>query len=165
MTFTGRRVVTGHTPDGKSTVLFDPTLELFGATQEAGNEARKGAASRVYWTTAELPANNDGTTDMATQEVATALDAGSLIRIVRYSPGVTPRRHRTSSVDYVVVLSGSIKVQLDDQTVELKEGDVLIQRGTVHNWINDGTEPCVMFYAMTGARPVSTNGKVLWPQG
>ena len=165
MVFTGRRIVTGHTADGKSTVLFDSELELLDGAKESGNEARKGSASRVYWTTAELPANNDGATDMATQEVSTALDSGSLIRIVKYDPGVTPRRHRTSSVDYVAVLSGSIKVELDERTVQLNEGDVLVQRGTVHNWINDGPEPCIMFYAMTGARPVAINGKVLWPTG
>jgi len=165
MTYTGRRVVTGHTAEGRSTVLFDSTLELLGAAQEAGKEARTGAESRVFWTTAELPADNTGTEDMATQEVSTALDDGSLIRIVKYSPGVTPRRHRTSSVDYVAVLKGSIKVELDEQTVELHEGDVLIQRGTVHNWINDGTEDCIMFYAMTGAKPVQVAGRTLWPEG
>lgn len=165
MAYTGRRVVTGHTKDGKSTVLFDSTLELLGGQSESGSEDRKGSTSRVFWTTAELPANNDGTADMATQEVSTALEAGSLIRIVKYEPGVSPRNHRTSSVDYVAVLSGSIEVQLDTETVKLNEGDVLIQRGTIHNWINNGTQPCVMFYAMTGAKPVEADGKTLWPKG
>lgn len=165
MAFTGRRVVTGHTADGKSTVLFDSTLELLGGANESGREERSGSTSRVFWTTAQLPADNDSSSEMGTQKVATALEDGSLLRIVQYSPGVTPRRHRTSSIDYVAVLSGSIDVELDTQTVTLDEGDVLIQRGTIHNWINHGTEPCVMFFAMTGAKPVEVDGQTLWPEG
>jgi quercetin dioxygenase-like cupin family protein len=165
MAFTGRRVVTGHSAQGTSTVLFDSVLALLGGDDESGKENRQGSTSRVLWTTAELPADNHGSTDTATQDVPTAVEWGSVLRIVRYEPGVTPRPHRTSSIDYVVVLSGSIDCELDEQTVTLREGDVLVQRGTIHNWVNRGTEPCVMFFAMTGARPVSAHGSTLWPTG
>jgi quercetin dioxygenase-like cupin family protein len=76
--------------------------------------------------------------------VSTAETDGTVFRIVQYSPGVTPRHHRTSSVDYAVVLSGSIELELDNATVRLGPGDVLVQRGTIHNWANSGTEPCVI---------------------
>ena len=33
-------------------------------------------------------------------------------------------------------------MELDTETVTLHAGDVLVQQGTRHNWINRGTEPC-----------------------
>jgi len=58
----------------------------------------------------------------------------------RHSPGRTPM-HRTETIDYVIVLAGELEMQMDDSTVKLKAGDVLVQRGTNHAWINRGTEP------------------------
>jgi len=54
---------------------------------------------------------------------------------------------------------------LDDTTVYLKAGDVLVQRGTIHNWINRGTEPCVIAFVLIAAKPVTAGGKVLHAQG
>ena len=62
-----------------------------------------------------------------------------MFRIVEYRPGVAPRNHRTESLDYAVVLSGEIDMELDGSVVHLRAGDVLVQRGTVHNWVNRGT--------------------------
>ena len=39
----------------------------------------------------------------------------------------------------------------DGQTVRLKSGDVVVQRGTIHNWVNNGTEPCIMAYVLIAA--------------
>ncbi len=165
MAYTGRRVVTGHTADGKAKVLFDSVLPLLEGSQQSGKESRKGASSRVFWVTEDLPAKLTDITDTATQEVSTALANGTVLRIVQYDPGVTPRDHRTRSIDYAIILSGSIEVQLDTQTVKLNAGDTLIQRGTIHNWINNGTEPCTIFFAIVGAEPISIDGKELPAQG
>ena len=54
---------------------------------------------------------------------------------------------------------------LDDTTVHLNAGDVLVQRGTIHNWINRGTEPCVIAFVLIAAKPVMVGGKVLQAQG
>jgi hypothetical protein len=32
-------------------------------------------------------------------------------------------------------MSGEVDMVLDDTTVHLKAGDVLVQRGTIHNWV------------------------------
>jgi quercetin dioxygenase-like cupin family protein len=53
------------------------------------------------------------------------------------------------------VLSGEIDMELDDGvTVRLRQGDVLVQRGTIHNWVNRGTQPCVIAFVLVAARPV-----------
>ena len=43
----------------------------------------------------------------------------------------------------------------------LKAGDLLVQRGTIHNWVNKGTAPCVIAFVMVGAKSVTAGGKVL----
>jgi quercetin dioxygenase-like cupin family protein len=73
---------------------------------------------------------------------------------VRYQPGVAARNHRTDSIDYAVVIAGAIEMELDDGVVvKLKAGDVLVQRGTIHNWVNRGTEDCAVAFVLISARP------------
>jgi len=51
--------------------------------------------------------------------------------------------HRTKTIDYVVILSGAINMRLEDSSeVQLKAGDVLVQRGVYHKWVNRGKAPC-----------------------
>jgi hypothetical protein len=45
--------------------------------------------------------------------------------------------------------------------VHLRAGDVLVQRGTVHNWVNRGTQPCVIAFVLVAAKPVERNGRKL----
>ena len=79
---------------------------------------------------------------------------------MRYEPGVSPRNHRTDSIDYAVVISGAIDMELDDGVVvKLKAGDVLVQRGTIHNWVNRGTEACVIAFVLISAKPVTAGGQ------
>jgi hypothetical protein len=49
--------------------------------------------------------------------------------------------------------------------VKLKAGDVLVQRGTIHNWINRGTEACVIAFVLVSAKPVTVGGKTLNAHG
>jgi quercetin dioxygenase-like cupin family protein len=154
-----RRVVTGHTPDGRAKVEID---EL--ATNVISN--RPGASSCVVWSTKGFPVDNDGFSDPTGTSFKTTVEGGTVFRVVRYEPGVTPRNHRTDSIDYAVVISGAIEMELDDSVlVKLKAGDVLVQRGTIHNWINRGTEPCVVAFVLVSAKPVSANGKQLHAEG
>ena len=89
-----------------------------------------------------------------------------MFRVVRYQPGVVPRNHRTDSIDYAVIISGAIDMELDDGVmVKLKAGDVLVQRGTIHNWINRGTEDCVIAFVLISAKPVTAAGKPLHAVG
>ena len=54
-----------------------------------------------------------------------------------------------------------IDMQLDESVVTLKAGDVLVQRGTIHNWINKTDRPCVIAFVLIDAKPVQVGGKVL----
>jgi quercetin dioxygenase-like cupin family protein len=154
-----RRVVTGHNETGRAKVEVDEI-----ATNVISN--RPGASSCVVWSTKGFPVDNDGFADPTKASFKTTVDNGTVFRIVRYEPGVTPRNHRTDSIDYAVVISGSIEMELDDGiVVKLKAGDVLVQRGTIHNWVNRGTEPCVVAFVLISAKPVTANGKPLNAEG
>jgi len=108
------------------------------------------------------PAGNSGDFDGAARKVGTTLPGGTVFRVIEFSPGVAPRVHRTDSIDYAVVLSGEIDMELEKGTeVHLKAGDVLVQRGTLHNWINRGNAPCVLAFVLVDAKPVEAGGKVL----
>jgi quercetin dioxygenase-like cupin family protein len=158
MSFQLRRVVTGHDENGKATVKIDEICTNV-------KENRPGAQSVVVWTTDSSPANNDGQEDESTRKTGTTLKGGSVFRVVRFHPGVTPRNHRTDSIDYAVVISGEIDMDLDGEVVTLRQGDVMVQRGTIHNWINRGTEPCTIAFALIDAKPVEINGKRLDAHG
>ena len=154
MTLKIRRVVTGHDAQGRARVAID---ELCGNVISR----RPNHASCVVWSTGEFPADNGDERDGAAREVATTDPNGTVFRIVEYQPGVAPRNHRTESIDYAVVLAGEIDMELDGETVGLRAGDVLVQRGTVHNWVNRGAEPCVIAFVLVAARPVERNGRKL----
>lgn len=161
VTYECRRVVTGNTPEGKSSVLYDSSLMLVeqaSATAGPRQEDRAGAASRVMWTTQGFPVHNLDTSDPGLRQVQTAESDGTVFRIVEYAPGVTPRKHRTNSIDYAIVMAGSIDVELDNDTVRLDAGDALVQRGTIHNWVNNGTEACVIAFVLIAANPATANG-------
>ena len=115
----------------------------------------------MIWTSEGFPVDNDGSADTSARKVGTTLDNGTVFRVVSFGPGVTPRNHRTDSIDYATVISGEIDMELDGTSVHLKAGDLLVQRGTIHNWVNKGTTPCVIAFAMVGAKPVTAGGKVL----
>jgi quercetin dioxygenase-like cupin family protein len=93
--------------------------------------------------------------------VATTLPGGTIFRVLELAPGVTPRNHRTDSIDYAVILRGQVEMVLDDTRVTLHAGDVLVQRGTIHNWVNNGPEPCLIAFILIDAKPVKVDGKVL----
>jgi quercetin dioxygenase-like cupin family protein len=117
------------------------------------------------WTTEGFPVDNTGKEDAGQRKTGTTLDNGTVFRILELAPGVSPRNHRTDSIDYAVVMSGEVDMELDDATVHLKAGDVLVQRGTIHNWVNRGTEPCVIAFVLIAANPVTVGGKVLRAEG
>jgi len=144
-----RRVVTGHDPEGKSLVKWDGGVEAL--------SGRPGFSFFPLWATKKLPAEL-AEEDPNTWELGTSLSGGSVFRLGRYETGVATRWHRTDSVDYAIVVSGEIWMQLDKEEVHLKAGDVVIQRGTMHNWVNRGPEPCVMLFVLIATEGGQSTG-------
>jgi mannose-6-phosphate isomerase-like protein (cupin superfamily) len=153
-----RRVVTGHDDQGHAKVLID---------ERVGNvmSPRPGALYSVIWSSDGFPVDNDIELDPSGKKIGTTISNGTVFRIVSFGPGVAPRNHRTDSIDYAVVMSGEIDMDLDGTIVHLKAGDVLVQRGTIHNWINKGSEPCVIAFVLISAKSASAGGKLLPAQG
>jgi quercetin dioxygenase-like cupin family protein len=150
-----RRVVTGHNDKGHAIVEVDEM-----AKNVISN--RPGAESCVVWSTKGFPVDNDGFKDPTAGDFKTTVENGTVFRVVRYAPGVTPRNHRTDSIDYAVVMEGEIDMELDDGVVaHLKAGDLLVQRGTVHNWVNRGKNVCVIAFVLISGKPVTAGGKSL----
>ncbi len=154
MAFQVRRVITGHNTNGKAVVKIDEV-----ATHAF--TGRPGATGINVWTTEGFPANNDGEDDAGLRKVGTTLPNGTIFRMLEFAPGLAARNHRTDSIDYIVVLSGEIDMELDDSVVHLKAGDVMVQRGTIHNWVNRGSAPCVLAVILIAAKSVEAGGKVL----
>ena len=64
-----------------------------------------------------------------------------------------PGMHTSVTIDYGIVLSGQVELELDDGvTKRLGPGDCVIQNGTRHRWRNPGTEICVTVFSIVGAR-------------
>ncbi|MFO1081809.1 MAG: cupin domain-containing protein [Reyranellaceae bacterium] len=153
-----RRVVTAHDADGKAVVAIDETSSDVVSF-------RPGATITNIWSSEGFPVDNGGRRDTAKEISGTTRANGTVFRVIEYAPGVTPRNHRTDSIDYAVVLSGQIDMELDDQLVTLRAGDVLVQRGTIHNWVNRYDAPCVIAFVLIDARPVEHGGKALPAHG
>jgi quercetin dioxygenase-like cupin family protein len=147
-------VITGHDPSGRAIVKIDEVAENV-------MSRRPGQSSAVIWSTDTFPAITEGNEDQGLRKTGTTLESGTVFRVVRYEPGVTPRRHRTDSVDYAVVISGEIDMELDGETVTLKAGDVLVQRGTIHNWVNRSNAPAIVAFVLVAAKPVTAGDKTL----
>ena len=101
-----RRVVTGHDASGRATVKIDEIAKNLVSS-------RPGATSSVVWTSQGFPVDNTGNEDAGLRETGTTLDNGTVFRILELAPGASPRNHRTDSIDYAVVMSGEIDMELD----------------------------------------------------
>jgi mannose-6-phosphate isomerase-like protein (cupin superfamily) len=165
-----RRVVTTVGTDGKAVVLFD------GANPHKVVRPNRSVTSRLVWVTDQTPADISGTADRAATNIGIAPPHnGSVFRIIDIPPtppeigklendylhkqigdhaprkGLPPRHplmHRTLTIDYAIIMQGEIDMLLDDSEVHLKAGDVLIQQGTNHAWVNRGTEPCRIAFVL-----------------
>src|SRR5215813_12386400 len=74
---------------------------------------------------------------------------GTVIRITEFAPGAPKFMHRTETLDYALLLSGECDLELDSgEVVHMKPGDLAVQRGTMHAWVNNGPAPCVFAFIL-----------------
>jgi mannose-6-phosphate isomerase-like protein (cupin superfamily) len=169
-----RRVVTMVDRDGKAVVLFD------GANPHKVVRPNRSVTSRLVWVTDQTPADISGPQDRAAVTIGIGPpEGGSVFRIIDIPPtppeieelerdhlhkqigdhaprrGLPPRHplmHRTRTIDYAIIMQGEIDMLLDDTEVHFKAGDVLIQQGTNHAWVNRGTEPCRIAFVLIDSK-------------
>jgi naringenin degradation protein FdeH len=169
-----RRVVTTIDDKDKAVVLFD------GPNPHKKVRPHAQTAARLLWVTDQTPADLSGSKDRAAVDLGIMPPrGGSVFRIVDFPPetaemrkldpntmhqslgdgapkrGLPPRHpamHRTRTVDYAIVMSGEIDMLLDDSEIHLKAGDVLVQQGTNHAWVNRGSEACRVAFVLIDAK-------------
>ena len=174
-----RRVVTGHTAEGKSCFLHDgPAPHVY----------QRSAGSSIVtelWDTSTTPASNRGDADPTDRPFRLPPPRnGSVFRVISYPPDSERRAsleaerasthddgtgragaldrsnarhpgfHKTNSIDYAIVLSGEIWALMEEGETLLRAGDVLVQRGTNHAWSNRAAEPAVLAFVLIDAEPV-----------
>lgn len=151
-----RRIVTGHDAAGRAVIRSDDLLPV--EPIPSGD-----AAFGLVWTTAGVPADNNDETDGRLRDAGLTLRRGSVIRIVDMLPGGQSPFHRSSSIDYGIVLSGAVELELDDGvTTTARAGDIVIQRGTIHLWRNpSASEVCRIAFVLIEAAPVVVGGTPL----
>jgi naringenin degradation protein FdeH len=146
-----RRVITGH--DGRNTakvILDGPASNT--------KTPRDGVSSTLMWSTDAMPADiaiGEGAEDMGARILGTAPpENGSRFIVMEFGPGIESEMHRTETIDYIVMLSGEIDMDMDQSTVTLKAGDIMVQRGTNHAWINRSKEPARLAIVLLDAKPL-----------
>jgi len=152
------------------------------ATNIKEMESMPGLALTDLWETTDAPASNEGTADAVTRPVRLEPPSkGTILRIVEFPPdsqwrdkadamkafesigaghaknssNADPMMHKTSTVDYLIILKGEIYAILENGETLLRPGDIMIQRGTVHSWSVRGEESCVLAAVLVNAHPVA----------
>ncbi len=169
-----RRVLTGHTPEGKSTFMADGY-----APNVKEMPSFPGLALTDLWETSGAPASNAGHADAADRPIKLEPPAkGTILRIVEFPPDANrpqgldgregfkaigashaqdrhssdPMMHQTRTVDYIIVLKGEIYAIMETGEKLLRAGDILVQRGTNHSWSVRGNEPCIVAAVLVNAK-------------
>jgi mannose-6-phosphate isomerase-like protein (cupin superfamily) len=165
-----RRVVTGHDSNGAAVVVSDEIVESF----PIGGE---GSASTFVWgrdDIAHFPDNGTnppitaavpppGGSRLAIMELAPiGVDFDVFVRdtLAQWADPEDAGMHRTPSIDYDFVLTGTVGLELDDGTeVTLRPGDVVVQNGTRHRWHNRGASVARVLSVMIGTHHDVSGGQ------
>lgn len=170
-----RRVVTHQDANGVSRFLMDGDAPNVNVIENLG-----GITITEIWETTTTPATNTGTDDAGANVTALEPAGATVVRFAEFPPhsdealdaatvtdvgdfaegGVFtpsdrhPMMHKTSTVDYIIVVKGEVWSVLEEEETLLKAGDILIQRGTNHAWSNRSDEPCLIAGILIKAEPV-----------
>jgi mannose-6-phosphate isomerase-like protein (cupin superfamily) len=174
-----RRVVTGHDRDGKAVFASDEHVDpltlqlipgaefhrLWGADQtpvfpdDGGPTAQPSYFPPVCGYRFGLftvpPGDAPYRADLDLQAALTEMNE-KLPGMLDYVEPDNPGMHTTDTIDFEVVLSGEVILELDDGAEKvLRPGDTVVQNGTRHRWQNRGTQPAVLAVFITGAHRAS----------
>ena len=171
-----RRVVTGHTSDGRATIASDTEVDAVTVALAPGTEFFRlwGAdetpvfpddgsprPSRSYFPPAggfrfgafTLPPQSVGQPAGLDMESALSECEEKLPGLLAHMENDSPGMHTTDTIDFEYVISGEVWLELDDgKEVHLRPGDTVVQNGTRHAWRNKRSEPCRLVVCIIGAR-------------
>jgi quercetin dioxygenase-like cupin family protein len=158
-----RRIITGHNESGEAVIAADEALPGASLAEDSG---RTTATFFHLWATHEMPVDlgDDAMTRQLEGSASTILGtgSGSVLRIGVLRPGSRSPMHRTESLDYGICLEGECQMELDSgETVTVRAGDVVVQRGTNHVWHNRSDAPCRFAWILLDAQPVEVAGRRL----
>src|SRR5689334_15134331 len=146
-----RRIVTGHDARNVSKVVMDGAATNW-------KSSSPGTVSTLIWSTDRTPADisiGETIEDLGARIIGTAPPAnGTRFAVIDFPPGNVPRMHRTETIDYVIVLEGEIEMDMDNSTVKMKAGDVMVQRGTNHAWANRSDKRARVAFVLIDAVPL-----------
>ena len=170
-----RRVVIGQRENGAAYVVSDgesmrthdfihtPGMSESILWSTRGHELISGE-DQALWVRKRLPGHRDTVfltvtfppdgvfTSAHFDEMAASREQGFLAPdlVDCFEPG-TGGMHATPTVDYVVVISGQIWLDLGgDEPIHLVAGDVVVQNATRHAWRNLSQEPATLAVVMVG---------------
>jgi quercetin dioxygenase-like cupin family protein len=151
-----RPIVTGHDMDGKAIFINDNSFEPI--VIPTGD-----AAMATVWTTASVLADCNDETDGKMRETGTIPKRGSVISIVNMLPRASSPMHRTSSIDYGIIMSGKIELELENGIFKaINQGEIIVQRGIIHKWRNTSkTEICRIVFVLPEAKAFEFDSKSL----
>ena len=162
MTLQVLRVVTGHDETGSAIVASDERMTGI------ASPTRPYISRCEIWSTDKMPVDNSEAAAAAqrngfvVRHNYVGSGQGTVIRITEFAPGAPKFMHRTETLDYAILLSGECDLELDDgKTVHLTQGDIVVQRGTMHAWVNNGSTPCIFAFVLIDADPVEAGGQKL----
>lgn len=139
-----RRVVTGLDEKGRSCIVIEGAIPKLSPINAA-----------FAWRTDTVPADNSGHEDTAVPyQVDLLHTAGSNFAICEFPPHTDAHMHATDTIDYLVILSGSVTLVLEEGEAQLGPGDFVVDRGVMHGWRNDSDEPCIAAVVNLPAHPV-----------
>ncbi|MDF2640361.1 MAG: cupin [Novosphingobium lindaniclasticum] len=168
-----RRIVTGHDADNRAVIVSaEPPTRVY------DNLGEKGLVFYEVWNTRETPARigRDDAEPAEDKLMLAPPERGTRIRVLDIPPdkaetdfsavfdnigggdahisdGSTRHAsfHRTRSIDYGIILSGEIAMLVDDGEVTVSAGDIVVQRGTNHGWVNRSDKPCRIAFILIDA--------------
>ena len=162
-----RRIITGHNEEGKSVVSIEgpPARSLgeeAGGLYEIWNTDGKGFDTKSLEDRADidvvLSPSKGGTKIRYFQinpipegvppEVIAASTAAAFEKMGASHHRVDTSRnaamHETDTIDYIILLKGDVTLILDEEEIKVNPYDIVVQRGTNHAWVNNGTEPALL---------------------
>ena len=148
-----RRVVTGHDRANTAKVIID------GFADNVKSSAPTSASIAVWASDTmpiEMPIGEAGQIeDAGGRKLPTQPPPnGTRFIVMEFDPGAEGMMHRTETIDYISCLEGEIDMDMDDSSVKLRAGDVMVQRGTNHAWVNRSTTRARLSIVLIDARPL-----------